>query len=332
MISKTLAQILRHVAVSKFNLTIRDDAFCNLDEVIGTEWLTRLNCTEEDVRSVVANSDKGRYEIKEEHFGSQGTAVTLIRAVQGHSIASLDEEKILRRLGNESRDLICIHGTYRKCLPGIFEAGGLLAGGTKGQEYRTHVHFASRAPGDKNQTSGMRHGAEIAIWIDMQKVIRDGIPFFMSSNDVILSQGINAKIDIKYFSRIQDIRTRCDIGIPRTQVEDEGQAGATNSEEARHSERTWWPWPEDEKEKRKCGEDFYCAIPGCGCKICTYQGCPVEGPHGCKECDDTWWSSTSQSQWHTPVPTLKSLEHRSESAGQSAHMEASTQQTPTRGK
>ena len=170
-----------------------------------------LNCTEADVRRVVRDSDKQRFELKEDHNE------TIIRAVQGHSIESLDEDKILRRLGNESLDQICVHGTYHQYLTGIFKAGGLLAGGTKGQTFRTHVHFASRPPGDKKMISGMRHNAEIAIWIDMKKAIHDELPFFISSNEVILSQGINGMIATKYFSRVQDLCTMKDIEIPRSQ-------------------------------------------------------------------------------------------------------------------
>jgi hypothetical protein len=43
---------------------------------------------------------------------------------------------------------------------------------------------------------------------------------------------------------------------------------------------------EAEASDRACGEDFGCLTPGCGNMICTYSGCPVYGPHGCKRCDD----------------------------------------------
>jgi len=48
----------------------------------------------------------------------------------------------------------------------------------------------------------MRYNYEIAIYIDSKKAMKDGIEFFISENGVILSTGLNNRIDKKYFKKI----------------------------------------------------------------------------------------------------------------------------------
>ena len=69
---------------------------------------------------------------------------------------------------------------------------------------RQHIHMAIGIPGDKQVIAGMRTTSRIVISIDMTKAMRDGIPFYMSSNGVILSPG---PIPIQYFSSVVDRRT-----------------------------------------------------------------------------------------------------------------------------
>ena len=64
---------------------------------------------------------------------------------------------------------------------------------------RQHIHFQS----SENAISGIRNSSKILIYINMELAINDGIKFYMSKNDVILSPG-NDKgiIDIKYIKSI----------------------------------------------------------------------------------------------------------------------------------
>ena len=48
----------------------------------------------------------------------------------------------------------------------------------------------------------MRFNYEIAIYIDSKKAMKDGMEFFISENEVILTKGINNRIDKKYFKKI----------------------------------------------------------------------------------------------------------------------------------
>lgn len=201
-ISKTLTQVLRHKA-QEFKIDIRPDGFCTLSDVLALWWLTSLQCTEADVEKVVRESDKQRFELKEEN------GVKLIRAVQGHSIKAVDDEQLLRRLHHADPNLpeTCVHGTYLRHVDGIKEHG-LIAGGTAGQTFRNHIHFSQFEPGDKKVISGMRYDCEVGIWIKLKEAIEDGVPFFESVNKVILSPGLDGVIAPKYFEKALDLKTK----------------------------------------------------------------------------------------------------------------------------
>ena len=64
---------------------------------------------------------------------------------------------------------------------------------------RNHIHFAPGYPKDKEVISGMRKSCDITIQIDMFKAIKDGIDFYISANNVILTEGINGTLPPKYF-------------------------------------------------------------------------------------------------------------------------------------
>jgi len=76
---------------------------------------------------------------------------------------------------------------------------------------RLHIHFAVGLPGEKGVISGMRNAAVIHIYLDLEAAVKDGIPFSISSNSVILSPGIDGFIPPKYFKRVIDTKTGRDI-------------------------------------------------------------------------------------------------------------------------
>ena len=55
---------------------------------------------------------------------------------------------------------------------------------------RNHIHFTPKFPG-MEVISGMRNTCDILIEIDVEKAIKNGIEFYQSKNEVILSRGIN---------------------------------------------------------------------------------------------------------------------------------------------
>lgn len=71
---------------------------------------------------------------------------------------------------------------------------------------RNHIHFSIGYLGEKEVISGMRNTCDVFIEIDIVNAIKDGIPFYMSSNNVILTPGIepNGLLPLKYFKIVKD--------------------------------------------------------------------------------------------------------------------------------
>jgi len=67
---------------------------------------------------------------------------------------------------------------------------------------RTHIHFAIGLPGGKEVVSGMRVSCDVIIEVDVEKAMKAGIEFQRSSNNVILSKGINGIIPPIYFKKV----------------------------------------------------------------------------------------------------------------------------------
>ena len=150
---------------------MRKDGYCNLKEVLATRHLRDVDCTVQDVQKVVAENDKKRFEIWE------GSGEHWIRATQGHSIKWVADEELHTKLSLDDNDLpaACVHGTYKTLWPKILKEGLLIGGGRS--NYRNHIHFSPHEPGDGRTISGMRYDCEVAIGLDLEAAMRDGIAF-----------------------------------------------------------------------------------------------------------------------------------------------------------
>ena len=73
-------------------------------------------------------------------------------------------------------------------------------------KYRTYMHFGIAAPGEQ-VLSGMRKNCELAIYIDSEAAVGDGIIFHRSENDVLLTKGVNEWLSSKYLIKIDHIKT-----------------------------------------------------------------------------------------------------------------------------
>lgn len=67
---------------------------------------------------------------------------------------------------------------------------------------RNHIHFAPGMPKQEGVISGMRGSCDVYIEIDLFKAMKDGINFYISSNNVILTEGVNGALDPKYFKKV----------------------------------------------------------------------------------------------------------------------------------
>ena len=104
----------------------------------------------------------------------------------------------------------CAHGTYRRHVDNIVKCGLLVGGGWC--HSRNHIHMIPHEPNDKRVISGMRKDCEIAIWIDLKKALEDGIPFYRSQNQVILTPGKEGRLSPKYFLKAKDLFTNEGLG------------------------------------------------------------------------------------------------------------------------
>lgn len=166
---------------------IGSDGFIAVDELLHHKDFRGV--TIEEIRSIVANCEKKRFEIQFKD------GVESIRAAQGHTIKSINDEELLTRITDATTVPVCIHGTYTKFLSAILETG-------LSKMQRNHIHFAVGMPSDGEVISGMRKSCEVVIVIDVHKAMNDGITFYRSSNNVILSSGVDGVISPIYFKEI----------------------------------------------------------------------------------------------------------------------------------
>lgn len=168
-ISKAMSLWLRH-APEKGRLTLDAAGWAPVADVLAALTRARLTDSVEALRSVVAESDKQRFELSED--GSR------IRARQGHSV-SVDLDWPVA----EPPEYL-FHGTVEKFLDAI------LAEGLKPMA-RHHVHLS---PDVETATRvGARRGKPVILRIAAGAMAREGAVFRLSSNGVWLAEHVPAK-------------------------------------------------------------------------------------------------------------------------------------------
>jgi len=167
-LGKTLAYLLRHGA-KKEGLVIDDQGWVSTDELL--TWLSPYSVTFELLDLCVQADDKGRYSFNED--------MSKLRANQGHSLKNIKmdyEEKVPPNL--------LYHGTVNKAVDSIMKSG-------LKKMSRHHVHMTSSL--DTAQAVGKRRGTPVILKIDTVTMIADGFKFYMSENNVWLTDNVPAK-------------------------------------------------------------------------------------------------------------------------------------------
>lgn len=167
-ISKFLSLILRHQPET-IHLTLDENGWAKVDELITKSAKNRMHFTEEELEEVVATNNKKRFAFNEDR--------SMIRASQGHSI------DVDLALAMQEPPEFLYHGTAEINIPSILKSG-------IEKRNRQHVHLSA----DKETASkvGMRHGKPIILTIRTGKMHEDGIPFYLSANDVWLTDFVDA--------------------------------------------------------------------------------------------------------------------------------------------
>lgn len=130
--------------------------------------------TFEELDEIVETNDKKRFIFNEDK--------TRIRANQGHSI------DINLALIPQKPPKFLYHGTAQSNIDSIFEKG-------IEKRNRQHVHLSQDI--ETATKVGMRHGKPVILTIDTEKMFDDGIEFYLSENNVWLTDFV----DIKYISQ-----------------------------------------------------------------------------------------------------------------------------------
>ncbi|XP_052270006.1 uncharacterized protein LOC127871281 isoform X5 [Dreissena polymorpha] len=199
VLSKTLSSILRHNA-DKFNLNLLQGGFIYVDEILHKVPKLR-NYTQEDVKRVVDSNDKQRFALQPHRESGR----LMIRANQGHTMQVDDLD--LKPLLSPDNVPCAIHGTYYESWEAIKRTG-------LSRMQRNHIHMAMGEPGREGVISGMRSSCEVTIRVDLKKAMDDGIKFFVSANNVILSPGNeDGLIPPKYFELVMDRKKGAKIAV-----------------------------------------------------------------------------------------------------------------------
>ena len=170
--------------------------YVRMDDLLEFLRKKHKNITLEFVHEIVENNEKKRYEVMTDNFQHEW-----IRAAQGHTLDTVKAEELLTKIEQPFYYNTVLHGTYKEPLPLIMK-GGL------NKMARQHVHMAL---GMNNQgvISGMRNSCEIVIEVNIAKAMfgKHQIPFYISSNEVVLSPGYadTGSIPPDYFRTVLDL-------------------------------------------------------------------------------------------------------------------------------
>lgn len=202
-ISKKLSSLLRHRATAN-GLALSPDGFARVSEILALPQFASVSAA--DLYRVAAADAKHRF-----LYDVSAAGGARMRANQGHTLECVESTALLRRVDAADAPSydVCVHGTGR-------DAWGAIARDGLRRMARNHVHFARGLPGESGVVSGMRSSAEVLIYVDVVAAVRDGVPFFLSTNDVLLSPGVDFRGNVgvvppAYFARVVDRATGRDL-------------------------------------------------------------------------------------------------------------------------
>ncbi|XP_015583456.2 tRNA 2'-phosphotransferase 1 isoform X1 [Ricinus communis] len=204
-LGRLLTRILRHMA-SELNLNMRSDGFVRVQDLLKLNMKTFASIpirshTVDDIKEAVRRDNKQRFSLLEEN------GELLIRANQGHTIKTVESESLLKPIILVDEVPVCVHGTYKKNLESILESG-------LKRMQRLHIHFSCGLPTDGEVISGMRWNVNVLIYLDVRKALEDGMKLYISDNKVILTEGFDGVVPVKYFEKIESWPDRLPIQFP----------------------------------------------------------------------------------------------------------------------
>jgi len=183
-LSKLLSWALRHGA-QDLGLNMTPEGYVSLSELLSKHQFS--NYTTKQVTEVVETNDKKRFKLTEQ------AGQLYIRANQGHTINSVSEDKLLREITDFNEFPTVIHGTTKSALTSILKRGLFRMN-------RNHIHLAAGMPGQV--ISGARANCNVFIEVNMPLAMQEGIKFYVSDNNVVLTSGVSGFLHPKYFKNL----------------------------------------------------------------------------------------------------------------------------------
>lgn len=169
MISKFLSLVLRH-SPEKLGITLDKHGYADIETLIREMNKRGLSVDKKTIDEIVYSDNKERY-------GYNDTK-TKIRANQGHSI------KVDLNLTPKTPPRILYHGTAKRFM------GDILKKGISKMD-RQYVHLSQTK--ETAIEVGKRHGTPVVISVDTKEMIKDGYVFYLSENNVWLTDFVPAK-------------------------------------------------------------------------------------------------------------------------------------------
>ncbi|XP_052479066.1 uncharacterized protein LOC105765757 isoform X3 [Gossypium raimondii] len=161
-LGRLLTRILRHMA-TELNLNMRSDGYVKVEDLLKLNMRAFANIplrsqTVDDIKEAVRKDNKQRFSLLEEN------GELLIRANQGHTVMTVQSERLLKQILSADEVQFCVHGTYKRNLESILESG-------LKRMKRLHVHFSSGLLTDGEVISGMRRDVTVLIYLDVRKAL-----------------------------------------------------------------------------------------------------------------------------------------------------------------
>lgn len=162
---KHLAFLLRHDTEYQFD----EHGWREVSDLIKNHGYTM-----KELEEIVETNNKQRYEFSNDK--------RKIRARQGHSIP-VDVE-----LKEATPPDVLYHGTATRFLSSILKHG--IVKGT-----RLYVHLSDNV--ETAEKVGSRHGKPVVLFLDTKRMVEDGIKFYLSNNNVWLTEYVDSKYVFK---------------------------------------------------------------------------------------------------------------------------------------
>lgn len=167
-ISRTIIAGLRHKPESVFKHNLDKQGYISIDVVLSTMAISR-----EELDQIVRENDKNRFEVHGDN----------IRARQGHTLVQVEIE-----YKRATPPIALYHGTTESAIEGIAKKGILKMD-------RHHVHLTADLGIAKNVGNRRvkRHNKLAIMTINAKQMVKDGIKFYLTENDVWLTDSVAPK-------------------------------------------------------------------------------------------------------------------------------------------